>query len=161
MISDDKESELVSEDDSDIEVVVEIVEDNEEEGEEGEEEEEESDNPHPSHDIQIVIHQDPNLDRDDYEDCTWGHDILKAVLRERKSRGEVLFYEVEFEDGHTEKVSLCFLLFFPSLLPALHSRPVFTLFIILPFSFCTDHLLDRDLCYLLPALLCLSPRADD
>ncbi|GAB7349973.1 hypothetical protein MBLNU459_g0660t2 [Dothideomycetes sp. NU459] len=58
----------------------------------------------PSQDIQIIIQQDPDFDRDDYEDCTWGADILKLIRREVKNQHGTA-YEAEFEDGHTETIS--------------------------------------------------------
>lgn len=108
--SDEEESEFgAEEDDSDVEVI-DVVEEPEIESEQ-EDEELEDEQLQPSHRVQVIISQDPDFDRDEYEDCTQEHYILKSVLREKKRRDELLYYEVEFEDGYRDEVSSLSLFF--------------------------------------------------
>ncbi|KAH0282417.1 hypothetical protein M436DRAFT_69712 [Aureobasidium namibiae CBS 147.97] len=60
--------------------------------------------PKPRQVVQVVITQDPNLNRDDYIDCTYGANIVRRVLQEITEDGDV-YYNVEFVDRHTEQVS--------------------------------------------------------
>jgi len=60
--------------------------------------------PKPRQIIQVVITQDPNFNRDDYIDCTYGANIVRRVLQEFTEDGDV-YYNVEFVDRHTEQVS--------------------------------------------------------
>lgn len=97
--SDEEESELGAEEvDSDVEVI-DVVEEQEIESEQ------EDERPQPSHHVQVIIRQDPSFDRNEYEDCTQEHYILKSVLRQKKRPDELLYYEVEFEDGYRGEVS--------------------------------------------------------
>jgi hypothetical protein len=59
----------------------------------------------PRQTVQVVINQDPNFNRDDYTDCTYGANILRRVLKEITTRKEAVYYNVKFVDRHTEQVS--------------------------------------------------------
>lgn len=58
----------------------------------------------PRQTVQVVITRDPNFNRNDYIDCTYGANIVRRVLQEI-TRGEDVYYNVEFVDRHTEQVS--------------------------------------------------------
>jgi chromodomain-helicase-DNA-binding protein 4 len=60
----------------------------------------------PRQEVQIIIIQDPNFDRDAYEDCTYGAEIVRHVKSESVEEDRV-YYQVEFVDRHTEKVRYC------------------------------------------------------
>jgi chromodomain-helicase-DNA-binding protein 4 len=59
----------------------------------------------PRQTVRVVITQDPNFDRDDYVDCTYGANILRRVLKEITTKKKAVYYNVEFADRHTEQVS--------------------------------------------------------
>ena len=54
--------------------------------------------------VQVVITRDPNFNRDDYVDCTYGANIVRRVLKEI-TKNEDVYYNVEFVDRHMEQVS--------------------------------------------------------
>jgi hypothetical protein len=56
------------------------------------------------HTVQVVITKDPNFNRDDYTDCTYGANIVRRVLKEITKNQDV-YYNAEFVDRHTEQVS--------------------------------------------------------
>jgi chromodomain-helicase-DNA-binding protein 4 len=58
----------------------------------------------PRQTVQVVINHDPDFNRDDYTDCTYGANLLRRVLKEITKNGDV-YYNVEFVDRHTEQVS--------------------------------------------------------
>ncbi|KAI4716003.1 hypothetical protein E4T48_07799 [Aureobasidium sp. EXF-10727] len=58
----------------------------------------------PRQTVQVVITRDPNFNRDDYTDCTYGANIVRRVLKEI-AKSQDVYYNVEFVDRHTEQVS--------------------------------------------------------
>lgn len=54
--------------------------------------------------VQVVITKDPNFNRHDYIDCTYGANIVRRVLKEI-TKNEDVYYIVEFVDRHTEQAS--------------------------------------------------------
>jgi chromodomain-helicase-DNA-binding protein 4 len=58
----------------------------------------------PRQTVQVVITKDPDFDRNDYIDCTYGANIVRRVLKEI-TKNEDVYYNVEFVDRHTEQVS--------------------------------------------------------
>ena len=67
----------------------------------------------PRQTVQVVITRDPNFNRHDYIDCTYGANIVRRVLKEIAKNQDV-YYNVEFVDRHTEQVSI--LHYYPTLL---------------------------------------------
>jgi chromodomain-helicase-DNA-binding protein 4 len=59
--------------------------------------------PRPRQTVQVVITEDPDFDRDDYTDCTYGANIVRRVLKEITKNQDV-YYNAEFVDRHTEQV---------------------------------------------------------
>ena len=59
----------------------------------------------PRQTVQVVITRDPNFNRHDYIDCTYGANIVRHALKEIAKNQDV-YYNVEFVDRHTEQVSI-------------------------------------------------------